>query len=127
VCRVARFFLLKYIKPLRNAPVDNNIQNGRKIYQIYFISRKYTKWPYVQYTKYPENIPNTQKIHPMAIKYTKVVQPFGLQQYTKIGIFGMQVYHLATLHVWSSKKVSSYLRLLLDFFSPQNLEKFRPR
>jgi hypothetical protein len=63
----------------------------------------------IKYTKWTENIPNGHipnghKIYQMAIKYSKGQKiidnyiPFqGPQKCTQVGIFGMKVYHLATL------------------------------
>jgi hypothetical protein len=52
-----------------------------------------------KYTKLPKNIPKCHKTYEMAVKYTKC-QNFSLQdtpKYTQIGIFGLKIYHLATL------------------------------
>jgi hypothetical protein len=56
-----------------------------------------------KYTKLPQNIPNGHKIYKMALKETechKIDQHLPLQDrpiFTQIGIFGLRVYHLATL------------------------------
>jgi hypothetical protein len=55
-----------------------NIPNGQKIYQM---AKKYTKWP--------KNIPKGHKIFQMSFQ--------GFPKYTRIGIFCLQIYHLATL------------------------------
>jgi hypothetical protein len=101
---------------------SQNIPKGHKIYQK---ATKYTKWPQnmytkghkiyqvaAKYTKWPQNIPNGHKIYQMAIKYTKwpqnipngrkICQHFQLQDppiFTQIRIFGLKIYHLATL-IW---------------------------
>jgi hypothetical protein len=47
------------------------------------------------------NIPDVYKILQMVIRYTQIYHPFLFQyppKYTQIGIFGMQLNHLATLY-----------------------------
>jgi hypothetical protein len=53
--------------------------------------KKYTKWPQLcTYTKRPQIVPNGHKIYQHF--------PFkGPPKYTKIGIFGLKINHLATL------------------------------
>jgi hypothetical protein len=63
-------------------------QNGKNIpndYKIYLIA--------IEYTKCPQNIHNCHKLFKMAVKYTNIFHP----KYTRIGIFGTDIYHLATL------------------------------
>jgi hypothetical protein len=57
-------------------------------------------------TKRPQSKPNSHKTHQMTIiqkKPTEIyqmarnIQTFSIKKYTQIGIFGMQMYHLATL------------------------------
>jgi hypothetical protein len=72
-CRVTRFFLVQHTKM-------------GKMYQI---STKYIKWSY--------NLSNGCKIYQVAIAHTNVFHSKALQNtYTKVGIFGMQIYHLST-------------------------------
>jgi hypothetical protein len=44
-----------------------------------------------------ENIPNVCKIGQIAIKYNNYLPLQALQNLSKIGIFGLKIYHLATL------------------------------
>jgi hypothetical protein len=69
---------------------DNPPSNGCQIFWYNIPKReKYhnnTKWQSIRYTEWPQNRPN--------------VQHLSLQdppKFTQIGIFGMKVYHLATL------------------------------
>jgi hypothetical protein len=43
------------------------------------------------------NIPNGRNIVQMAIKYSNIFYFKALQNLTQIGIFGLKIYHLATL------------------------------
>jgi hypothetical protein len=63
-----------------------NIPNGHKIYQM---ATKYTKWP--------QNIENGHKIDQMVKKYINIFHCKTLQNLTQILIFGLKIYHLATL------------------------------
>jgi hypothetical protein len=52
----------------------------------------------IKYTKWTQNIPNDRKIDQMAIDY--VYQHLPLQdppKFTQIDIFGLKIWHLATL------------------------------
>jgi hypothetical protein len=85
--------------------VDKIYQNGGKYTKLapnYQMAIKYTKWP--------NNIPNGHKIYQMAIKYTNwtlnipngqnIYQHLSLQdnpKFTQSWIFGLKLYHLATL------------------------------
>jgi hypothetical protein len=67
-------------------------QIGHKIYQIghkmYQIDHKIYQMAILKYTK----------LKPIKRQLNMPNFPFsGLPKYTKIGIFGMQIYHLATL------------------------------
>jgi hypothetical protein len=59
----------------------------------------------VQDTKTGKNIPNDHKIYgcqidQMAIKYVNAFNYIkGPPKFTQIGIFGLKIYHLATLHL----------------------------
>jgi hypothetical protein len=64
-----------------NIPKWENIPNYHKTYEM---SIKYTKWAW--------NIPNGHKIY----KHLAMQDP---QKFTQICIFGMKIYHLATLLV----------------------------
>jgi hypothetical protein len=58
---------------------------------------KYTRWPQNTNTRWPQNKPDVNKIYS---KVRNILQHFPFQgspKYTKIGIIGMQIYHLATL------------------------------
>jgi hypothetical protein len=89
--RVARFFgtTCKNGKinqmTITNNKWPQNIPNGHKIYQM---ATKYTKWPQNMYTS-------------KAVKYTNInisTSPMKKTlKFTQIGIFGMKIYHLATL------------------------------
>jgi hypothetical protein len=68
--RVARFFLLQHTK-------------------IYQITIKYTKWP--------QHIPSGRKIDQMDIKFTNIFHCKTIKNLPKIGIFGLKIWHLATL------------------------------
>jgi hypothetical protein len=60
-----------------------------------FLGTKHQKWK--TYTQYLQNIPNHNNGYQ---NYNKIDQHFPFQRppkYTKIGIFGLQMYHLATL------------------------------
>jgi hypothetical protein len=46
-------------------------------------------------TKLPQNIPNVYKLYQMAVIYSK--WPKIVPKFTQIGIFGLKLYHLATL------------------------------
>jgi hypothetical protein len=46
-----------------------------------------------------KNIPSGLKISQMAIKYTTIFNSKGNKNY-QIGIFGLKIYHLATLVHW---------------------------
>jgi hypothetical protein len=60
--------------------------------KIYQISKNYTKLPHT--------ISNGRKIDQMAIKYTNIGVPLqDPPTFTQIGIFGLKIYHLATLFV----------------------------
>jgi hypothetical protein len=69
------------------------------------------------YTKLPQNIPNSRKIYWMAINGPnshKIYQHLPLQdppKFIKIAMFGLKIYHLATLfHTWSrSESNFSYI------------------
>jgi hypothetical protein len=63
-----------------------------------------------KYTKWPQNIPNSHKIYQMATTFTKwpyfipnghkIYQHFPHKdplKFTQIVIFGLKIYHLATL------------------------------
>jgi hypothetical protein len=66
----------------------NNIPNGQTIYQM---AKQYTKWP--------NNIPNVRNIFQMAIEYANLFPFLGPPKFTQIGIFGLKIYHRATLVV----------------------------
>jgi hypothetical protein len=62
----------------------HNLPKQGEMYQNFQMSKTYTKWP--------KNIPNGLKIYQDF--------PFrGPPKYTQIGIFGLKIYHLATLYV----------------------------
>jgi hypothetical protein len=66
----------------------------------------------VQYTKIGRNTPNNYKIHQMSVKPKfSIPRPSKIGTYTKIGIFGMQIYHLTTL-ICEHLLFLSILRLL---------------
>jgi hypothetical protein len=44
-----------------------------------------------------QNIPNGSKIHQMAITYTNIFHLQDPTKFSQIGIFGLKIYHLATL------------------------------
>jgi hypothetical protein len=71
--RAARFFFLQ------------NTQT-RKIYQK---TRKYTKWQ--------NNTPNGRKIDQMAIKIDQYLTSQDTPKFSQFWIFGLKIYHLATL------------------------------
>jgi hypothetical protein len=53
-----------------------------------------------EYTKRPKNVPNGNKIYQMIVKYSKCplnVPTFSIPRPSKIGLFGVKMYHLATL------------------------------
>jgi hypothetical protein len=50
-----------------------------------------------KYTKWTLNIPNGHKVYQKATKYTKQFSLQGVPKYSQTGIFGMKIYHLATL------------------------------
>jgi hypothetical protein len=52
----------------------------------------------MKYTKWQQNVPINHKAYKMAMKYTKGFHSKACYNtYSKIGFFGMQIYHLATL------------------------------
>jgi hypothetical protein len=51
----------------------------------------------IKYTKWSQNIQNGSKIDEMAIKCTNIFHRSTLKKFTKIGILGLKIYHLATL------------------------------
>jgi hypothetical protein len=71
--RVARFFFVHHTKMGRNIP------NYHKIYQM---ALKYTNWPQIR--------PNVHKIY-------QLLPLQGPPKFIQIGIFGLKIYHLATL------------------------------
>jgi hypothetical protein len=71
--RVARLFLVHHFKTGKNQ---------RNYYQIYQRAVKYFKWPY--------NRPNVHKIY----NHLPLQDP---PKFTQTGIFGLKIYHLATL------------------------------
>jgi hypothetical protein len=66
---VARYFLKQYTK---------NVGKYTKLPQLYQIALEFTKWS--------QNFPNYRKIYQQ-----------GPPKFTQIGIFGLKIYHLATL------------------------------
>jgi hypothetical protein len=95
--RVARFFLVQHTK------------TGEKL------------------TKLPKNIPNYHKIYQRAVKY---IPKFSIKRpsktYKNIWIFGMQIYHLATLYQTLEEWKGDGKSLLLNWicgskpFPPKN-------
>jgi hypothetical protein len=75
--RVARFSLVQNTKNGENTPNDN----------------KNNKWPKHTYV----HIPNKYKKYRTGLKYTKIWPLNGLPKKSDFGIFGMKIYHLATL------------------------------
>jgi hypothetical protein len=72
---------------------------------IYQKQGKCTKWP-----QQIRNIPKDRKIEPMSIKYVCQHQPLqDPPKFTQSGIFGMKIYHLATLVVCSNGDSHFYL------------------
>jgi hypothetical protein len=58
----------------------------------------FQKTSYVKYTKWPQSIPNGQKIDQIDIKYVYRHLPLQVPpKFTQIGIFGLKICHLATL------------------------------
>jgi hypothetical protein len=90
----------------------------------------------IKYTESPFNIPNGNKIYQMAITYIyqniyqkyqngyKIYQRFTLQdppKFTQIGIWGLKMYHLATLikvNLNNKKRKKAFQRqfLIASFF-----------
>jgi hypothetical protein len=63
-------------------------------------TKKKTKWP-LRYTKWPRFIPNCHRIYQTF--------PFqGPTKFTRIGIFGLKIYHVAALLVYSLNEQSWY-------------------
>jgi hypothetical protein len=70
----------------------------------------------VKHTKTGKNRPSDSKLYQMAIKFAKcpqnilnghkICQHFPFQDPPKIGIFGMKIDHLATLHNASKSSVT---------------------
>jgi hypothetical protein len=59
---------------------------------------KYTKYvPNYKIPKSHKNAPNGLQIYQMVIKFTNIFHCKALQKFTQIGIFGLEIYHLATL------------------------------
>jgi hypothetical protein len=57
-----------------------------------------------KYTNRPQNVPNGPKTNPLALQYTKwqqnktnIFHSKAFQNIYKLGFFGMQLYHLATM------------------------------
>jgi hypothetical protein len=50
-----------------------------------------------RYTKWPSNIPIGRKIYRMAVKYINIIRLQDPPKFIQIGIFGLKIYHLATL------------------------------
>jgi ribosomal protein S8 len=71
---------IKYIKQAQNIP------NRHKIYQTG-----------TKYTKQAQNIPNRHKIYQIGIKYTNIFRCKTLQNIPKLGFFGQNICHPATL------------------------------
>jgi hypothetical protein len=69
---VARLFLVQHTKTGENTKREQNIPNGRNIYQMD-----------LQYSKWPQNIPTLSIPRP--------------SKNTQIGTFDVKIYHLATL------------------------------
>jgi hypothetical protein len=67
--------------------LDATYQNGKNVPN----DHKNTRWQ--------QNVPNGRNIDidQMAIRYTKISHHKTLQTLTQIGIFGLKIYHLATL------------------------------
>jgi hypothetical protein len=80
--RIARFSLVQHTK------MGKIYQNVHKIYQM---DAKYTKWPH--------NIPNGHELD----QHSPLQDP---RISTQIGIFGLNIYHLATLPQSTVKKQS---------------------
>jgi hypothetical protein len=68
------------------------------LYKIPIRGEKYTKGP--QNYQMSKNMPNGCKIFKMDTKYVFLKFPFQGPKNIKIEIFGMKIYHLATL-IWS--------------------------
>jgi hypothetical protein len=68
---------------------DLSCYNKPKLGKLYQITRNYTKFPL--------NMANGRKIYQMDIKYTNIFHCKALQNLPKICIFGLKIYHLATL------------------------------
>jgi hypothetical protein len=78
----------KYTKWRKNMPMTKLFQMAKKIYQMTKNipnDEKYTNWQ--------KNTPNGRKIH----KHHPLPDP---QKFTQIWIFGLKIYHLATLLAW---------------------------
>jgi hypothetical protein len=87
--RVARFLLMQFTKTGKNLPIYYKITKWPKIYQI---AIKYARWPY--------SIPNGHKMY----------QHFrfrGPPKFSQSGIFGLKMYHLATLRFATRRFVAA--------------------
>jgi hypothetical protein len=49
------------------------------------------------FTKWTWHLPNGHKIYQMVINYTQIFHSLEPPTYTQNGIFGVEIYHLATL------------------------------
>jgi hypothetical protein len=54
-----------------------------------------------KFTKSPSNLPIGRKIYQIAVKYTNIFHYNTLQNLPKSGIFGLKIYHLATLRTYN--------------------------